>query len=86
MLNDKKSLYNELEKILNVGGFVSVCNCPCAGVVRVFPSGGTPPYNIIWSNGFTDQFQTKLCDGVYDVTITDANGCTTTGPTLTITN
>ena len=67
-------------------GFVSICNCPCAGVARVFPSGGTPPYNIIWSNGFTDQFQTKLCDGVYDVTITDANGCTTTGPTLTITN
>jgi len=67
-------------------GSVTPCPCPCAGVVRVFPTGGTSPYTIIWSNGFTDQFQTKLCDGTYDVTVTDANGCTVTGLTVTITN
>ncbi|MCH7534723.1 MAG: gliding motility-associated C-terminal domain-containing protein, partial [Bacteroidetes bacterium] len=55
---------------------VTVCSCPCAGVIRVVPTGGTQPYTIIWSNGYTDQFQTQLCDGTYDVTITDANGCT----------
>ena len=27
-----------------------------------------------------------IVSGIYDVTITDANGCSTTGPTLTITN
>ncbi|HIO72688.1 MAG TPA: PKD domain-containing protein [Flavobacteriales bacterium] len=67
-------------------GSVTVCDCPCAGVVRVFPAGGTPPYTVIWSNGYTDQFQTKLCDGTYDVTVTDANGCVITGPTVVITN
>jgi len=58
---------------------VTTCPCPCAGVVRVFPAGGTPPYTVIWSNGFSEQFQTKLCDGSYSVTVTDANGCTATG-------
>ena len=67
-------------------GSLTVCDCPCAGVVRVFPTGGTPPYTVIWSNGYTDQFQTKLCDGTYDVTVTDANGCVVTGPTVVITN
>lgn len=70
-----------------VTGSVTPCPCPCAGVVRVFPAGGTPPYNVIWSNGFTDQFQTKLCDGTYSVTVTDANGCTVSGASvITITN
>jgi len=65
---------------------VTVCPCPCAGVVRVFPAGGTPPYTVIWSNGFAEQFQTKLCDGTYSVTVTDANGCTVTGGPEIITN
>lgn len=67
-------------------GSVTVCDCPCAGVVRVFPAGGTPPYTVVWSNGFTEQFQTKLCDGSYDVTVTDANGCVVVGTTVVISN
>ena len=60
-------------------GSVAVCSCPCSGSVYLFPTGGTPPYTMIWSNGYTDQFQAGLCDGTYSVTLTDANGCTATG-------
>ena len=38
--------------------------------------GGTTPYSIVWSNGSTTQNQPSLAAGSYNVTITDANGCT----------
>jgi hypothetical protein len=37
---------------------------------------GQAPFNFIWSNGSTDSVVTDLVDGVYGVTITDAQGCT----------
>ncbi|PCJ83672.1 MAG: hypothetical protein COA57_10800 [Flavobacteriales bacterium] len=57
---------------------LSNCTCPCNGLINLFPSGGTPPYSISWSNGYTDQFQNGLCDGTYTTTVTDSNGCTVT--------
>ncbi|MFN7117923.1 MAG: SdrD B-like domain-containing protein [Saprospiraceae bacterium] len=44
---------------------------------QVIPSGGTPPYTYVWSTTeFTDIVR-KLQIGIYKVTVTDANGCTT---------
>jgi len=60
-------------------GGVAVCSCPCSGSAYVFPTGGTPDFTIVWDNGYNDQFQTGLCDGTYNVTVTDANGCTSPG-------
>ncbi|MBL4578568.1 MAG: SprB repeat-containing protein [Flavobacteriales bacterium] len=60
-------------------GSVAVCNCLCSGSAYVFPTSGTPNYTVTWDNGYGDQFQTGLCDGVYNVTVTDANGCISTG-------
>ena len=57
---------------------MSVCTCTCVGVANVFPSGGTPNYTVLWSNGYNDQFQNGLCNGTYTVTVTDANGCVST--------
>lgn len=39
------------------------------------PIGGTPPYTYQWSNGQTSQTATALATGTYQLTVTDANGC-----------
>ncbi|HMP24093.1 MAG TPA: hypothetical protein PKC76_08180, partial [Saprospiraceae bacterium] len=41
-------------------------------------TGGTGNFNYRWSNGETTQSATRLAPGAHTVTITDANGCTTT--------
>ena len=37
--------------------------------------GGTPSYDVVWSNGGTGILQENLASGVYTATITDSNGC-----------
>lgn len=70
------------------------CTAPNSGTATVNPTGGTPPYTYLWSNGQTTQTATGLSAGTYDVTVTD-NACSsantnytivlsTTGPTITI--
>lgn len=48
------------------------------GEATVTVSGGTSPYTYLWSNGATTATAQNLIAGTYTVTITDANGCTTT--------
>uniref|UniRef100_UPI001112FD0F T9SS type A sorting domain-containing protein n=1 Tax=Crocinitomix algicola TaxID=1740263 RepID=UPI001112FD0F len=47
----------------------------CDGMVWVTPSGGTAPYTYEWEHGADEADLTDLCEGVYFVTVTDANGC-----------
>jgi gliding motility-associated-like protein len=56
------------------------CNGDCDGYATVYASGGTLPYQYLWSSGPLDTLQTdsNLCAGIYCVTVTDANGCTAT--------
>ena len=42
-------------------------------------SGGAGPYSFLWSNGQTDEMADNLAAGSYAVTVTDNNGCATTG-------
>lgn len=49
------------------------------GTATANPTGGTAPYSYAWSNGGTTQTITNLAPGIYNVVITDANGCTTSG-------
>lgn len=49
------------------------------GTAVATPSGGTPGYTYLWSNGSTADSIGGLAPGVYSVTISDGNGCTATG-------
>lgn len=48
------------------------------GAIDITPSGGTPAYTFNWSTGATTEDVSGLGGGVYNVTVTDANTCTTT--------
>ena len=55
------------------------CNGGSNGSATVNPSGGTGGYTYSWSpSGGTAATATGLSAGTYTVTVTDANGCTTT--------
>ncbi len=45
------------------------------GVIEIAVSGGIEPYNLVWSNGFGSESAVGLEEGVYQVTVTDANSC-----------
>ncbi len=45
------------------------------GTVQTTVLGGTPPYSYLWSNGSDTSFVGNLAAGVYEVTVTDASGC-----------
>ena len=47
----------------------------CDGTITAAISGGVSPYQVLWSTGDTTTNLTGLCQGLYTVIITDANGC-----------
>lgn len=56
-----------------------LCNGGNSGSASVTPAGGTPNYSYAWSpNGGNAATANNLTAGNYVVTVTDANGCTTT--------
>ncbi|MES2140690.1 MAG: gliding motility-associated C-terminal domain-containing protein, partial [Bacteroidota bacterium] len=71
-----------------------LCNGNNNGSVAVIPFGGTLPYTFTWTgSGSVSDTASGLPAGVYTVTVTDANGCTSSQtntlfgpPTLTISN
>ncbi len=48
------------------------------GMVAVQAMGGTPPYSYTWNNGATIDSISAVPAGLYNVTVTDANGCIST--------
>ncbi|MDV6167451.1 T9SS type A sorting domain-containing protein, partial [Flavobacterium sp. DG1-102-2] len=69
-------------------GTIAVTNVGCGGaqngsaVANI--TGGTAPYQYLWSNGATTAAIENLAGGMYSVTVTDAHNCTfTTSTTIT---
>ena len=69
---------------INSGGSLitglSTVNCTNGnnGSASVIIYDGEPPFTYLWSNGSTGTTISNLSSGLYDVTITDASGCTDT--------
>ncbi|MBK9193928.1 MAG: gliding motility-associated C-terminal domain-containing protein [Flavobacteriales bacterium] len=69
----------------NVSGYPGGFNTSCAGAndgsIDATISGGTPPYFLFWNgpNGFTAITEdiAGLAPGIYQLTVTDQNGCST---------
>lgn len=57
----------------------SLCNGGSTGGIYISAGGGTAPYSYVWSNGSTNQDLTNVSANTYNVTITDAKGCTAVG-------
>jgi gliding motility-associated-like protein len=55
----------------------AVCYGEPSGEMQAIVSSGTGPYTYEWSNGDSTPLSEGLTTGVYLVSITDANGCTT---------
>jgi hypothetical protein len=70
--------------LLTVNAPTIVCGGTATGTATAIVTGGTGPYVYAWSNGGTTPTIDNLAAGIYEVTITDANGCTIDGQTFTL--
>lgn len=59
-------------------GFNISCNGASDGTVNMTTTGGTMPYQFLWSTGATTEDLSGLTAGMYSASITDANGCAAT--------
>ncbi len=55
------------------------------GSIGISVSGGTPGYTFLWSDGSTDQNLVDVPAGTYTVTVTGADGCTSSS-SISLTN
>ena len=71
---------------LSINSSTSVTNASCSvlGTATVNTSNGQAPFQYLWSNGANSQTASGLNAGNYTVTITDANGCTTSNSATVI--
>lgn len=58
-----------------------LCFGDANGSISNTVTGGTSPYTYSWNDGPTTSSRTNLAAGTYTITVSDANGCTTTAST-----
>ena len=67
--------YNICDDDLGLFAFPStICPGENNGIINLFVSAGTPPYNYLWSNGTETEDLENIGPGLYSVTVTDSNG------------
>ncbi len=60
----------------------ATCFQAANGVAATTATGGTGPYTYLWSNGDVNANVSNFIAGSYTLTVTDANGCSTTSDAL----
>ncbi len=75
---EEYSLSNPPSLVVDGNSYDPECAGGNTGSVAIQISGGTGPYNILWSTGSTSDSIFELIDGCYIVEVTDANGCVVT--------
>ena len=63
---------------ISITSFNGEDSLACDGSLSVTVVGGVAPYTYLWTNGsgdFTTPIIENLCSGIYNITVTDANGC-----------
>ncbi len=78
-----------LLQITNIPTTQPLCNNDCNGTAEVIVVGGVTPYTYLWTGGNpagglnpTDSLTTGLCNGVFNIQVTDNNGCIVTNNTI----
>lgn len=61
--------------ILNLSYRPGICYGEVNGQASVNPTQGIPPYNILWSNGSTNDTVYNFASGNFSVTVSGANSC-----------
>ncbi|HTL81376.1 MAG TPA: gliding motility-associated C-terminal domain-containing protein [Bacteroidia bacterium] len=78
VVNEPTLLTSALTSVSNFNGYNISCNGNTNGTIDITVAGGTTGYTYNWNNGATTEDLSSLAAGTYSVTVTDANGCTTT--------
>ena len=68
----------------NVDTTIATCETDTNGAANLTITIGTAPYTYAWSNGDTTLNLTNVAAGIYNLSVTDANGCTTVVPSVGI--
>jgi gliding motility-associated-like protein len=63
---------------VTITGTDPLCAGETNGALTAVGVGGTPAYSYDWATGGTNPNVTNATAGIYDIVITDANGCTST--------
>ena len=77
-VSDTITINEPSELSLSATSTTKTCKGEAEGTATVTASGGVPPYNYLWDNGQSGYTANALASGSYDITVTDANGCTGT--------
>ncbi len=71
-----------LDNTANIATNITTVSASCNlynGSAASAPAGGAPPYSFLWSTGDITAAINNLEGGVYDLVVTDVNGCTADG-------